>query len=162
MDRAGRGPFGGDAGDGQAAAARARRRRQGAEDRRHRGRDRRLPVLRRVHERHPPGLLHPLLTDIARHLDIHDADINWFEAAQLLLSAMVVPVFAKLGDIHGYRRMLLITTALTAAASWAVAFSPTFWVFLVAWSLQGFYVVWLPLQVALIYARSRGAPTDPR
>lgn len=107
------------------------------------------------------GFYTPLLTDIARHLNIHDADVNWFEAAQLLLSAMVVPVFAKLGDIHGYRRMLLVTTALTAAASWAVAFSPTFWVFLVAWSLQGFYVVWLPLQVALVYARSRGRADGP-
>jgi hypothetical protein len=33
------------------------------------------------------GYYVPLLTDIARHLDIHDADVNWLEAAQLMLSA---------------------------------------------------------------------------
>ena len=28
------------------------------------------------------GYYTPILTDIARHLGIHDADVNWFEAAQ--------------------------------------------------------------------------------
>src|SRR6186713_580787 len=62
------------------------------------------------------GYYVPLLTDIARHLGIHDADVNWLEAAQLMLSALVVPAFAKLGDMVGHKRMLLISTALTAAS----------------------------------------------
>ena len=40
------------------------------------------------------GYYIPLLTDIARHLRIHDADVNWLEAAQLMLSAIAVPVLA--------------------------------------------------------------------
>src|SRR4051794_23802074 len=55
------------------------------------------------------GYYVPLLTDVARHLGIHDADVNWLEAAQLMLSAIVVPIAAKLGDLHGHRRLLLIT-----------------------------------------------------
>lgn len=101
------------------------------------------------------GYYTPLLTDIARHLGIHDADVNWFEAAQLLVSALVVPALAKLGDMFGHRRILLISTALTALASWGVALAPDFWTFLVAWAFQGFYVVWLPLEIALIYSRSQ-------
>ncbi|MDN4478594.1 MFS transporter [Demequina sp. SYSU T00039] len=101
------------------------------------------------------GYYTPLLTDIARHLGIHDADVNWFEAAQLLLSAIVVPVLARLGDMVGHRKVLLGSLALTAAASWAIAFSPTFPLFIVAWALQGFYVVWLPLNVAIIHTRAR-------
>lgn len=104
------------------------------------------------------GYYTPLLTDIARHLGIHDADVNWFEAAQLMVSALVVPVLAKLGDMIGHRKVLLISTALTAAASWGVAFAPNFWFFLAAWALQGFYVVWLPLEIALIYSRSHQRP----
>jgi len=104
------------------------------------------------------GYYTPLLTDIARHLGIHDADVNWFEAAQLMVSALVVPVLAKLGDMIGHRKILLISTALTAAASWGVAFAPNFWVFVTAWALQGFYVVWLPLEIALIYSRSHSRP----
>ncbi len=45
------------------------------------------------------GYYTPIFSDIARHLDIHDADVNWFEAAQLVVSALVVPVLARLGDL---------------------------------------------------------------
>jgi hypothetical protein len=34
-------------------------------------------------------------------------------------------------------------------------FAGDFWTFLIAWALQGFYVVWLPLEVALIFERGR-------
>src|SRR3954468_14600312 len=55
------------------------------------------------------GYYIPLLTDVARHLDIHDADVNWLEAAQLMLSAIAVPILAKLGVLYGHRRMLLVS-----------------------------------------------------
>ena len=102
------------------------------------------------------GYYTPMLTDIARHLGIPDADVNWLEGAQLMLSALVVPAFAKLGDMFGHKRMLLISTALTAIASFALPFSDSFGVFLTAWALQGFYVVWLPMEIALIFSRTRG------
>lgn len=107
------------------------------------------------------GYYTPMLTDIARHLGVHDADVNWLEGSQLMLSALVVPAFAKLGDIVGHKKMLLISTVLTAAASLVFPFTDNFTVFLIAWALQGFYVVWLPLEVALIWtrARSQGAPS---
>lgn len=104
------------------------------------------------------GYYTPLLTDIARRLGIHDADVNWFEAAQLMVSALVVPVLAKMGDMIGHKKVLLLSTALTAAASWGVAFAPNSWMFLIAWALQGFYVVWLPLEIALIFSRSHSRP----
>ena len=76
------------------------------------------------------GYYTPMLTDIARHLGIHDADVNWLEGAQLMLSALVVPAFAKLGDMVGHKRMLLISTALTAAAALVLPFTDSFGVFL--------------------------------
>ncbi|RXZ49906.1 MFS transporter [Agromyces binzhouensis] len=103
------------------------------------------------------GYYTPLLTDIARHLGVHDADVNWLEGSQLMLSALVVPAFAKLGDMVGHKRMLVWSTAITAVASTALAFTDQFWVFLIAWALQGFYVVWLPLEIALVWSRSRSA-----
>ena len=104
------------------------------------------------------GYYTPILTDIARHLGIHDADVNWFEAAQLMVSALAVPVLAKLGDMYGHRKILLVSTLVTAAASWGVALAPDFWTFLAAWSVQGFYVVWLPLEIALIFSRVHQLP----
>lgn len=99
------------------------------------------------------GYYVPLLPDIVVHLGIRDADVNWFEAAQLLLSALVLPVLAKLGDMFGHKRILLASALATAAASWWLVFADTFPTFLIAWALQGFYVVWLPLEIALIFDR---------
>lgn len=101
------------------------------------------------------GYYVPLISDLVKYLHIRDADFNWFEAAQLLLSALVVPFLAKLGDMFGHKRILLVSTILTALASWALVFADTFTTFLIAWALQGFYVVWLPLEVALIFDRGR-------
>jgi MFS family permease len=103
------------------------------------------------------GFYVPMLTDIARHLGVPDADVNWLEGGQAMVAAIVIPAFAKLGDLVGHRRMLLVSTALTALASAAMPLTDNFWIFLLAWSLQGFYVVWLPLETALIYHRARSS-----
>jgi MFS family permease len=105
------------------------------------------------------GYYIPLVSDLVVHLGVTDADFNWFEAAQLLLSAITVPILAKLGDMFGHKRMLLVSTALTAAASWWLVVSGDFTTFLIAWALQGFYSVWLPLEVALIFDRGRRSKT---
>jgi len=100
------------------------------------------------------GYYTPLFTDIAHHLSIADASVNWFEAAQLVVSALTVPVLARMGDLIGHRKVLLLSTLVTALASWAVAFAPNFTTFLIAWALQGFYVVWLPLEISIIHQRT--------
>lgn len=105
------------------------------------------------------GYYVPLVSNIVKYLGIKDADYNWFDAAQLLLSSLVVPVLAKLGDMFGHKRVLLAATVVTALATWWVALSPDFTSYLIAFALQGFYVVWLPLEVALIFDRGRRSAT---
>lgn len=82
------------------------------------------------------GFYTPLLTDIARHFGVPDADVNWLEGGQAMVAAIVIPAFAKLGDMIGHRRMLLVSTAITAVASLVMPLTGNFWLFLVAWSLQ--------------------------
>lgn len=108
------------------------------------------------------GYYVPILKDVAAHLSIEDGDVNWFEAGQLVVSALVVPLLARAGDLVGHRKVLLLSTAVTAAASWAVAFAPSFSTFLVAWSIQGFYVVWLPLEVSIIHRRTADSGAQNR
>ncbi len=103
------------------------------------------------------GFYTPIYTDIADHLRIADADVNWFEAAQLVLSALCVPLLARLADLWGHRNVLLLSTAVTAAGSWILVVAPSFTTFLIGWALQGAYVVWLPIEVALIYRRTAGS-----
>ncbi|GAA1776042.1 MFS transporter [Nocardioides hankookensis] len=104
------------------------------------------------------GYYTPIFSDIADHLGIADADVNWFEAAQLIVSALVVPPLARMGDLVGHKKVLLLSTAVTALGSWVMAFAPSFATFLVGSALQGAYVVWLPLEVAIIYRRTAGSP----
>jgi MFS family permease len=101
------------------------------------------------------GYYTPLYHDIAIFLGVTDPELNWLEAAQLAASAIAVPAFAKLGDLVGHRRMLLISTGITAVASLTLAFSGVFWLFLIAWAVQGFYTVWLPLEIAIVFTRSQ-------
>ena len=105
------------------------------------------------------GFYTPVFTDVARALGIGDGDVNWFEAAQLVASALLVPVLARLADLHGHRRVLLVSTAVTAVGTWVMALAPTtgaagFGVFVVGSALQGAYVVWLPLEVAIVHRRA--------
>lgn len=100
------------------------------------------------------GYYTPIFSDIADHLGISDADVNWFEAAQLIVSALVIPPLARLGDMVGHKKVLLLSTAVTALGSWIMAFAPGFTTFLIGAAIQGAYVVWLPLEVAIIYRRT--------
>jgi len=100
------------------------------------------------------GYYTPIYKDIAGHLDIPDASVNWFEAAQLIVAALAVPLLARLGDLIGARNVLLISTAITALGSWILAFAPSFTTFLIGFAIQGAYVVWLPMEVAIVYRRT--------
>ncbi|GEP39703.1 hypothetical protein NPS01_33660 [Nocardioides psychrotolerans] len=101
------------------------------------------------------GYYTPIFPQIADHLSISEGDVNWFEAAQLIVSALCVPLLARLADLVGHQKVLLLSTAVTALGSWILAFAPSFSTFLIGWALQGAYVVWLPLEVAIIHHRTR-------
>ncbi len=97
------------------------------------------------------GFYLPMISDITSHLGVAPATFNWFEAAQLLLAALAVPLLAQLGDLYGHKRILLISTALASIGTWGLVFAGTFETFLIAWVVQGFFAVWLPVEVALIF-----------
>lgn len=101
------------------------------------------------------GYYTPIYPQIADHLSIAEGDVNWFEAAQLIVSALCVPLLARLGDLIGHKNVLLISTAVTAVGSWVLAFAPSFTTFLIGWAVQGAYVIWLPMEVAIIHWRTR-------
>jgi hypothetical protein len=100
------------------------------------------------------GYYVPLFSDIVVKLGIHDSDVNWFEAAQLR---------SRLSSSRSSRARRHVRAQEDPAdrrdpdggATWWLAFATSFWSFLVAWALQGFYVVWLPLEIALIFERGR-------
>ncbi len=103
------------------------------------------------------GYYTPIYPQIAEHLSIPEGDVNWFEAAQLIVSALCIPILARLGDLVGHKKVLLLSTAVTALGSWILAFAPSFTTFLIGWAVQGAYVVWLPLEIAIVHRRTRAS-----
>ncbi|GAA3454690.1 MFS transporter [Dactylosporangium matsuzakiense] len=104
------------------------------------------------------GYYTPIWTDIAGHLGMSDADVNWFEAAQLIVATLVVPPLARLGDMVGHKRVLVASTAVTALGSWVLVLAPNFATFLIGFAVQGAYIVWLPIEIAIVYRRTAGRP----
>lgn len=53
-----------------------------------------------------------------------DGTIAWILSAYLLVGTVVVPIFGKLGDLYGKKRMLLIAMSVYAAAVTVAGFTP--------------------------------------
>ncbi|MEW1686982.1 MFS transporter [Streptomyces sp. NPDC091265] len=99
------------------------------------------------------GMMPTLLPELGAVLDIGAGDLNWVNAAQLLAAAVSVPLFGRLGDMYGHRRLLRIAVLCLVAGSVLVAWSPSFEVLLVGRVLQGPLAALLPLEIGLVRDR---------
>ncbi|BCY05805.1 MFS transporter [Actinoplanes sp. L3-i22] len=99
------------------------------------------------------GSIAPLLPDLGSEMGISDAHLNWVISVQLLASAVCVPAFGRLGDLHGHRRMLRIALLCVAAGSLLVALAPNLGVLLAGRLLLGPLAALLPLEIALVRDR---------
>ncbi|MFU0804185.1 MAG: MFS transporter [Pseudoclavibacter caeni] len=106
------------------------------------------------------GWFTPLYTDLARHLGVTDAEVNWLGTARSLVSLAAVPVLARLGDAVGHRRMLRVTTVIVAACAWLLPLGGPV-VFVGAWAVMGVFASWLPLGVALLALGHAAGATTP-
>ena len=78
----------------------------------------------------------PALPTIGRTLgDVEN--LSWVASAYLLANTAAVPLFGKLSDIYGRRRMLLLTTLVFVAGSVACALAPNMPSLIAARALQG-------------------------
>ncbi|WP_329365365.1 MFS transporter [Streptomyces sp. NBC_00669] len=99
------------------------------------------------------GMMPALLPELGSVLHVSAGDLNWVNAAQLLAAAVSVPLFGRLGDMYGHRRLLRIAVLCLAAGSVLVALSPSFEVLLVGRVLQGPLAALLPLEIGLVRDR---------
>ncbi|MFG2431440.1 MFS transporter [Streptomyces sp. NPDC048590] len=97
--------------------------------------------------------LAPLLPGLADHLGMGTAALNWVVSVQLLAAAVCVPLFGRLGDLYGHRRMLRTALALIAAGTLVVALAPDFPTLIAGRVLQGPIAALLPLEIALVRDR---------
>ncbi len=102
------------------------------------------------------GYYTPLLPELAKHLHVSGEAMNWFQTSQAMAAVVTVPLMARLGDVYGHRKFLRIAILLVLAGTLGIAFLPTLPLVLAARVLIGPLGVWLPLAIAIVYARMSG------
>jgi MFS family permease len=77
------------------------------------------------------------LPAMAAHFGVVER-MSWVVVAYLIAATISAPIFGKLGDAYGRRRMLLIAFGVQAVGSLAAGFAPSFETLLLARILHGF------------------------
>ncbi|NKQ51509.1 MFS transporter [Amycolatopsis sp. K13G38] len=67
----------------------------------------------------------------------HTTQAGWLLTAYALVGAASAPLFGKLADLHGKRRMMLIAIGLAAAGDILAAVAPAFWMMVLGQVLHG-------------------------
>lgn len=96
------------------------------------------------------GMLTPSLPTIQADFHIDTAQASLILSSYAASGVALSPVFGKLGDIYGKRKILLIALLSYAAAVSVTGFSPTFSFMVGARTVQGIGLTIIPLGMALI------------
>ncbi|MFD0686208.1 MFS transporter [Actinomadura fibrosa] len=95
-------------------------------------------------------LVTPLLAELPRILHTTASNSAWVITVTLLVAAVCVPVFGRLGDLLGKRRMLLFCSVPLVAGSVVCALSSSVIPMIVGRGLQGMGMGMVPLGIALL------------
>lgn len=93
-------------------------------------------------------LVIPLLGQLPQLLETSAANASWAVTAPLLTGAIATPVFGRLGDLFGKRRMLLVCVALLVAGSLISALSDSLAPMVTGRALQGIGMGIVPLGIS--------------
>jgi predicted MFS family arabinose efflux permease len=83
-------------------------------------------------------LVVPLLPEFPQLLDISASDSSWLVTATLLTAAVGTPIIARMADMYGKRRMLLVALGAMILGSVICALEVSFLTMIVGRALQGF------------------------
>ncbi|GAB2780733.1 MFS transporter [Amycolatopsis magusensis] len=92
----------------------------------------------------------PLLV-LPEMLDYFGTDqAAWLNASAMLAGVMWAPLLGKSADVHGKRKVLVLTLLISCAGALVCAVAPTIWVFIPGRLLQGAAVAAMFLTVAIV------------
>jgi MFS family permease len=91
----------------------------------------------------------PLLPDLPGQLHASATDVSWVATSTLLAGAVANPVLGRLGDMHGKRRLLLVSLLALVIGSTVCALSGSLLLLIVGRTLQGIGVGAIPLGVSI-------------
>lgn len=84
---------------------------------------------------------------------ISASQAQWYMAVQFLAAAVAVPVFGRLGDLYGHRRLTRIALVCVTVGTVLVALAPNPTVLLMGRALMGPLAALLPLEIGLVRDR---------
>jgi MFS family permease len=96
------------------------------------------------------SLLVPVMSELAVDLHTGSDGIAWLLTSTLLVGAVAVPAFGRLGDLYGTRRMVLIALGALIAGSLICALSDNLTMMIVGRSVVGLSVATVPLSISLV------------
>jgi MFS family permease len=95
-------------------------------------------------------LVIPLLPEFPGLLDISVSDSSWLVTATLLTAAVSTPIVARMADMYGKRRMLLVALGALIAGSVTCALGTSFVTMIVGRALQGFGASLIAVGISLL------------
>ncbi|MCU1422478.1 MAG: transporter [Microbacteriaceae bacterium] len=96
------------------------------------------------------SLVAPALSTIEKDLNVSTSDVSWILTAYLLSASVLTPIFGKLGDMLGKRRILIVVLSLLFVGTLLAALAPNLIVLIVARALQGAAGAVLPLSIGIV------------
>ncbi|MEU9941507.1 MFS transporter [Streptomyces lavendulae] len=92
----------------------------------------------------------PLLARLQESLHASVTAVAWALTVSLLCGAIATPLFGRLGDMYGRRKMLLLTLGLLVAGSVVGALSTSILTLMIARVLQGISAATVPLSIGAV------------
>ena len=92
----------------------------------------------------------PGIPTIQRDFSTTSSVVSWITSAFLIVGSAVSPLFGKLGDSYGKKKMFLIALAFYTAGVGLAGFSPSIYFLLAARAVQGIGFAIVPLALAII------------
>jgi MFS family permease len=96
------------------------------------------------------SLLVPVLPRLAAELHTSSTSAQWLLTATLLTGAVAVPVFGRLGDLYGKKRILVVSLVTFLAGSLICAFTSNIGVMIVGRAVAGLSVAAIPVGISLV------------
>jgi MFS family permease len=95
-------------------------------------------------------LLVPVLPEVQQSLGSSTSGTQWLLTVTLLVAAVAVPVFGRLGDLYGKRLMLMVAAAALLVGSLICAFSDSLGWLVLGRAVTGASAAAIPLGISLI------------
>jgi EmrB/QacA subfamily drug resistance transporter len=96
------------------------------------------------------SLVAPALSTIGKDLNASTSNTSWIITAYLLSASVLTPIFGRLGDMLGKRRVLIIVMSLLLVGTLVAALASSLGVLIVARILQGAAGAVLPLSIGIV------------